>query len=273
MKNTRNAMITAITALGLLVASTSQAATVTWDDGGSPNENWSTGTNWAAPEVSPVSGEDSVELTNRNVLDYDFTVANSQSVTDTVGNNWLGLANNAWTGDAAVTLTLASGGLINVGALAPRGNNATVGPTFVIQDGASLTTVSGPSGARDMNTTWEAGSSSVTTWNTTGINVSLTALTVDLTSFSASPGGILTLVDYGTLSGSPFASINVFDGGGTLTGGGVDYDIDYAYDLGGGDLGIVITGLEVQVPEPSTLALLGAGGAMLMAARRRKVRA
>ena len=42
---------------------------------------WSTVTNWVGDSASPANG-DSVVLTQRNVLDYAFTVESGQSVTD-----------------------------------------------------------------------------------------------------------------------------------------------------------------------------------------------
>ena len=125
MKTTTKTMKTTKTLLTIgavagLSFTTAQAATLVWDDDG-PGEDWSTVTNWVGDSASPANG-DSVELTQRNVLDYAFTVESGQSVTDTVGSNWLGLGNNGWTGGAAAELTLASGGSINVGTLSPRGN-------------------------------------------------------------------------------------------------------------------------------------------------------
>ena len=271
MKTTTKTILT-IGALAGFSFTAAQAATLVWDDGGSPNENWFTATNWVGDSATPANG-DSVQLTQRNVLDYNFTVESGQSITDTVGNNWLGLANDAWAASAA-ELTLASGGTINVSFIAPRGNGGTVGPTFIIEDGASLTTDNGLDAARSSNLVWEAGTSSVTTWNTTNFTATLASTTVDLTDPLVGPVGALTLVSYsGTGTGS-FASETITSVLGNLTlgadPGGDPFSLnagEYFIDYGSGS-GDSIT-LFYYVPEPSSTALLGLGGLALAFRRKR----
>lgn len=138
MKTTTKTLFV-LSALAGFSLTTAQAALVTWTDGG-PGEDWSTSGNWGGDPI-PVSGTDSVSLTERNVLNYDFTVASSQSITDSVTtDNWFGLANSGW--GTVANLTLATGGTIDVYDLAARGSVSTDiadAPTFTIQDGASLT--------------------------------------------------------------------------------------------------------------------------------------
>ena len=223
--------------------------------------HWSTVTNWVGDSASPANG-DSVELTQRNVLDYAFTVESGQSVTDTVGSNWLGLGNNGWTGGAAAELTLASGGSINVGTLSPRGNSATLFPTLTIEDGASLTTVNGLDAGRSSYLVWEAGVSSVTTWNTTNFTSTLASTTVDLMQLRCVGGKfadtLLTIraaLGYGTFASETITGTGGWD---SLTLGADpfgdasnlekgQYFIDYS-------TGSNIT-LLLHVPEPSSTAL------------------
>ena len=244
LMKTNTKTLFAISALAGLSFTAAQAAIVTWTD--ASGENWDTTANWDTG-VAPVNG-DSVVLTERSVLNYDFTVQIGQSITESGGSYWLGMANSGWSGGPAA-LTLATGGSINVSTLNARGNSdntSGTAPTFIIESGATLTTTTGGGGTRGFNTTWEAGASSVTTWNSAHFDLGLNHLTVDLTSYTAGAGS-LTLVDYTTLGGTVFASVNVFDGSGTLALG-TDYTLDYT-------TGSNIT-LNV-IPEPGTYALIG----------------
>ena len=277
MKTTTKTMKTTKTLLTIgavagLSFTTAQAATLVWDDDG-PGEDWSTVTNWVGDSASPANG-DSVELTQRNVLDYAFTVESGQSVTDTVGSNWLGLGNDGWTGGAAAELTLASGGSINVGTLSPRGNNATLFPTITIEDGASLTTVNGLDASRSSYLVWEAGVSSVTTWNTTNFTSTLASTTVDLTDPLVGPLGTLTLVDYSGTGTGTFSSETITSAIGSLTlgadPGGDPFALnagEYFIDYGSGTNDSIT--LFYYVPEPSSTALLGLGSLALMLRRKR----
>jgi hypothetical protein len=250
MKQTTKTLLT-LSALAGLSFTTAQAATVIWDDGDS-NESWSNVANWENDGPIPVSGQDSVELTQRSVLNYDFTVADGQSITDTVGSHWFGIANSGWT-DGPAHLTLATGGIINVDTLAARGG-VTAGSanaaSFTIQDGATLNTVSAAV-SRPMNLNWVAGASSVTTWNTTNFAAGSTGgdslLAVDLTNYTIVGASSLTLVNYsGTLTDT-FASVTVTDGASTLVNG-VDYTLDYTTD----------TNITLNlIPESGTYALIG----------------
>ena len=270
MKTTKTLLT--IGAVAGLSFTTAQAATLVWDDDG-PGENWSTVTNWVGDSASPANG-DSVELTQRNVLDYAFTVESGQSVTDTVGSNWLGLGNNGWTGGAAAELTLASGGSINVGTLSPRGNAGTLFPTLTIEDGASLTTVNGLDAGRSSYLVWEAGVSSVTTWNTTNFTSTLASTTVDLTDPLVGPLGTLTLVDYSGTGTGTFSSETITSAIGSLTlgadPGGDPFALnagEYFIDYGSGTNDSIT--LFYYVPEPSSTALLGLGSLALMLRRKR----
>jgi len=249
MKQTTKTLLT-LSALAGLSFTAAQAATFTWDDGGS-GESWSDAGNWdGTPAGIPATGVDSVELTQRSVLDYEFTVATGQSIKDTVGSHWFGLGNSGWPAVPAAQLTLAKGGEIDVSQLAARGGvtpGAANAPTFTIQDGATLTTTTGAGGGRPMNFIWEAGLTSVTTWNTTSFTSDSSWLTVDLANYTIVGASSLTLVDYTGTNTGTFASNTVTDSSGTLTEG-VDYTIDYITD---GNITLNI------IPEPGTYALIG----------------
>ena len=247
MKNITKTLF-ACSALAGLSFTAAQAATVIWDDG-DPNESWSNVANWVNDGPIPVSGQDSVELTQRNVLNYEFTVALGQSIKDTVGSNWLGLGNSGWPALPAAHLTLAKGGEIDVDRLAARGSveaGSANAPTFTIQDGATLTTTFAAT-SRPMNLIWEAGLTSVTTWNTTDFTSDSSWLTVDLTNYTIVGASSLTLVDYTGTNTGLFASITVTDSSGTLIDG-VDYTLDYTTNSN-----ITLN----LIPEPGTYALLG----------------
>lgn len=244
MKQTPKTLLT-LSALAGLSFTTAQASTVTWDDGG-PGEDWTTVGNWENDGPIPVTDQDSVVLTQRNVLNYNFKVKSGESITDT-GNNWLGLSNDGWGDKTVANLTLATGGEIDVGYISARGNNATLFPTFTIEHGATLTTDSINDGTRPIDYIWKAGSDSVTTWNTGDAIFGATIVTVELANYTVVGASSLTLVNYsGTLTGE-FASATVTDGGTTLING-VDYTLDYTTD----------TNITLNlIPEPGTYALIG----------------
>jgi len=98
-----------------------------------------------------------------------------------------------------------------------------------------------------MNFIWEAGLTSVTTWNTTSFTSDSSWLTVDLANYTIVGASSLTLVDYTGTNTGTFASNTVTDSSGTLTEG-VDYTIDYITD---GNITLNI------IPEPGTYALIG----------------
>ena len=239
----------ALSALAGLSFTAAQAATLTWDNGGHTNENWNNADNWdGTPAGIPTSGVDSVELTDRNVLNYDFTVASGQSITDTAGSNWLGLANDGW--GTVANLTLATGGSIDVGYIAARGNNPTLNPSFTIEHGATLATDTINDGARPMDLIWEAGAASVTTWGTADIvSIDDFIVTVDLTAYTVAGASSLSLIAYSGTLDTTFNSVTVTDGAETLVNG-VDYTLSY------GDLSNDAITLNL-IPEPGTYALIG----------------
>ena len=180
------------------------------------------------------------------------------------------------------SLTLATGGTIDIGFLRPRSQaGAGGGNEFIIEAGATLNTDIYGLGIRNLDITYIADASSVTTWNNSGTGASqfqigADTLTVDLSSYSVSDTSSLTLVDYanaGVLNGT-FASEAITGTGGwdSLTLGADpfgdasnlekgQYFIDYS-------TGSNIT-LLLHVPEPSSTALLGLGGLALMLRRKR----
>ena len=149
---------------------------------------------------------------------------------------------------------------MDMGFMRPRFGS---GGQFIIEAGASLDTDNYGLGAVSATITFEANAAGVTTWNNPGqFQMGGDNLVIDLSSYDVSNGKILTLVDYdefADLAGQTFNSITILP-----TAGGIAGPVDYQYDLGGGDLAIV-----VFVPEPSSTALLGLGGLALMLRRKR----
>ncbi|MDG1358343.1 MAG: PEP-CTERM sorting domain-containing protein [Akkermansiaceae bacterium] len=244
-----------ISALAGLSFTTAQAATITWDDGAG-NDDWSSGANWDAPEVAPANG-DSVILTTtaQSILDYAWTIESGQSLTTTA----TGFGDELVLQSDSI-LTLATGGTMDIQFMRPRFSS---GGNFVIEAGASLNTDNYGLSAISATITYEADAAGVTTWNNDGqFQMGGDNLVIDLSSYDVSNGKVLTLVDYdlfADLSGQTFGSISIIP-----TAGGIAGPVDYQYDLGGGNLAIV-----VFVPEPSSTALLGLGGLALMLRRRR----
>jgi len=208
--------------------------TLTWDDGAG-DDNWSSGANWVGdPVVGPVDG-DSVVLTTtaQSILDGAWTIVNGASLT----------SETSGVGDELVLqsdsdLTLATGGTMDIGFIRPRFSS---GGQFTIEPGASLDTDAYGLGSISATITFEANAGGVTVWNNTGqFQMGGDNLVVDLSNYDIANGTTLVLVDYnvaGDLGGQTFASVDVFGG---LTG-----TLDYAYDQGGGDLAIAITGIGV----------------------------
>ena len=268
MKTTTKTMKTTKTLLTIgavagLSFTTAQAATLTWDDGAG-NDNWSSGDNWSGTpdNTSPVNG-DSVVLTAtvQSFLDYAWTIESGQSLTSSSsgGGDDMGIGR---TDTTVGSLTLATGGTMDIGFMRPRSTAASgSGNNFIIEAGASLDTDIYGLTIRALDITYIADASSITTWNNSSTGASqfqigLDTLTVDLSSYSVLGTSSLTLVDYanaGVLSGT-FASINVI--------GTDDWSIDYTTDTN-------ITLNVTFVPEPSSTALLGLGGLALALRRKR----
>ncbi len=224
--------------LAIALTSIYQYQTLTWDDTAG-DDNWSSGANWVGdPATGPRSG-DSVVLTAtaQSLLDGAWTIVNGASLTSaTTGfGDELVLQSDS-------DLTLATGGTMDIGFMRPR---FTSGGQFTIEPGASLDTDNYGFGSISATITFEANAAGVTTWNNTGqFQMGGDNLVVDLSNYDIANGSTLVLVDYnveGDLGGQTFASVDVFGG---LTG-----TIDYAYDQGGGDLAIAITGIKT----PGTL--------------------
>jgi hypothetical protein len=230
---------------------TAQAATITWDDGAG-DDLWSSGANWDAPEVAPVNG-DSVVLTNtaQSRLDYAWTIESGQSLTGTSGfSDELVLEG----GGSAGTLTLATGGTMDIGFMRPRFSS---GGQFIIEAGASLTTDNYGLSSVSATITYIADASGITLWDSSAGQFQSGGdnLVLDLTNYDFSNGDSFTLVDYGTftLGGQEFASVTII--------GQALKSIDYG---SGTNDSIILT-----VPEPSSTALLGLGGLALMLRRKR----
>ena len=224
-------------------ATASVASPVTWDDGAA-DDNWSSTANWDG-DVAPTNGDTVVlTATTQSYLDYAWTIESGESLTadDAV------LTGNGYGDDLGIvtggTLTLATGGSMNIGFMRPR-SDATSGGDFVIQPGASLNTMVYGLSSKELNITYIADAAGVTTWTNAlsgaGIfNIGGDHLTVDLTHYDIANGSTLILADYaaaGDLDGTTFASVTLTEGwNGT---------VDYAYDQGGGDLAIALTNISI----------------------------
>ena len=259
MKNSLKKLIVATIALTSITVGL-QAAIITWDDGaGNPNQDyWSKGDNWSGTpdNTSPVSG-DSVVLTAtaQSFMDYDFTVVSGQSITSDTS----GFGDDMRYGTGGATLTLATGGLIDAGFIRTAPNQ---GARLVIEHGATFNVDNmNQDGTAAM--TFVSDANSVTTLNVDNqFNGSGGDLFIDLTDWALASSGPIILVDYDTLNGNfnNFGIVGPYQG-----------TLDYTFDQGGGDLAIALTGIYFAAPEPSSLALLGMGAALLAARRRRKL--
>ena len=225
-------------------------APITWD-AGAGDDNWSSATNWDG-DVAPVNG-DSVVLTAtaQSFLDYAWSIESGQSLTADSAV----LTGNGYGDDFGIitggSLTLASGGSMNIGFMRPR-SDAPDGGDLIIEAGATLNTMVYGLSSKELNITYIADASGVTTWTNTlagagQFNIGGDTLTVDLSNYDVASGTTLVLVDYaaaGDLNGAVFASINLTAGwNGT---------IDYAYDQGGGDLAIALTNIAYQSHGPTS---------------------
>lgn len=257
-KQTSIKTLLALGATSTLLLST-QAATLTWDDGDG-TDDWTAGANWVGdPATGPVTGDSVILTTTAQIrLDTDFTIASGASLTTTATGT-----GDELTLQTASVLTLATGGTMDIAFMRPRFSD---GGDFNIQAGASLSTGSYGLGTITADISYFADATGVTTWTNTStnagaFNIGGDNLTVDLSAYSVVDGNSLTLVDYGAagaLSGA-FTSVNIFDSSGALIED-VDYTLDYATDSN-----ITLT----FIPEPSSTALFGLGSLALILRRKR----
>jgi hypothetical protein len=256
-------------AVGLSLSA--QAATLTWDNGAG-DSYLSSADNWN-PNQSPSSGNDSLTLNNADDtgnldiwLNSEFTVGSGQSFsgTNNDGDNLIFRMENG--GD----LTVAAGGVLDLtlgagaglGLITERGSTAASGRRVTLEDGATFKV--------DRYLTHNA-------WTTefiaseTGVATmevladlrfrNSDALVIDLSDYNVVDtvnGDTLVLFDYGSIVGAA-ASVSV------VGYNEADWTLNYAYDQGGGDLGVAIT----VIPEPATLGLVAAMGGGILFIRRR----
>ena len=207
---------------------------VTWDDGAG-DDNWSSATNWDG-DIAAANG-DSVVLTAtaQSFLDYAWTIENGQSLTADSAV----LTGNGFGDDFGIitggSLTLASGGSMNIGFMRPR-SDAPDGGDLIIEAGATLNTMVYGLSGKELNITYIADAAGVTTWTNSlagagKFSIGGDTLTVDLSNYTVVGASSLTLVDYvntDDLVGT-FASVMVTDSSGALTEG-LDYTLDYIAD-------------------------------------------
>ena len=200
---------------------------LTWDDG-SGDDNWSSAANWNLDHV-PANGLSVVlTATDQSFMDIDWTIGSGQSLTSTA---------SGFDDDLRISggdLTLATGGSIDVGFL----RSTSAGSDILIYSGATFEAdnLNGVTGSFIDFTANATGVTTVQVNDTLNINGS--DLIVDLTNYDTANGTTLVLFEYGTLANT-FTSVILTEG---WTG-----SIDYAYDLGGGDLAVAITGLTEPV--------------------------
>lgn len=234
---------TAILAL-VWVATNSQASLLVWNNGG-PNGSFETATNYVGPPaLAPQSGVDSVRLdpgVGEAFLNSEFTIASGQSMTTSATG---GVALRLGTG---ADLTIASGSTLDF---------KTAGNGYLAENGDANVKVTIESGATarvdrffdasNWTTKFVAGATGVTTFEASDLYLRGGTLEVDLSNYDLMNGTELVLWDYNILgNGGTYGAVNLTGLSGT---------IDYAYDIGGGDLGIAIT--NIVVPEPSSTLLL-----------------
>lgn len=194
-----------------------------------------------------------------------------------------------WRGAGDITI---SGGSFTASGTIDLGFAEASGTGTLSILGSSATTVqvnnlnlTGGALSKTANFTFD--NSGVDYWNVIGGGTSLSLdsssfLTVDLDTYDAVNGDELFVYNIRTtgISGTfdlPNITITGDDGYGAFTlGAGPgslnpgEYFIDYLVDFGASDGAVVLYANNLIVPEPSTLALLGGGLAILIALRRRK---
>lgn len=248
--------IVLVLAAGSLPAA--KGSLITWD-GGAADDLWSSGANWSGTpdNTSPVDG-DSVVLTNRvSRLNYAWTIESGQSLTSaTSGFGDELVLEGGGTGFGAGTLTLSTGGAMDIGFMRPRYSS---GGQFLIEAGASLATDNYGLGAVSATITFEANAAGVTLWDSSAGQFQMGSdnLIVDLTNYDFANGNTLTLVNYGDTGGQTFGSVNVL--------GANFVSIDYG---DGTNDSIMLTAS--AIPEPSTFGLLLAGLSYLTLSVRRR---
>ncbi|CAA6691675.1 MULTISPECIES: hypothetical protein [unclassified Lentimonas] len=258
------------------LASVSHAATITWTNDANNESGWAAGDNWTGTpdNTVPTSGSDSAVVNNiptagsGNVwvaFNSDFTIGNGQSLTVATdsGVNFRG---------SGATLTLATGGTLDLTTGTADGNlgNSFGGGLFVVVNSGATAKVTNLDINRDIagdpneTATFNASAAgAVTLFEVTDeLSIANATLNLDLTALTAGTElGTYELFDYGTIAGT-FATVNV-----TGLEAGQSFTTDYAYDIGGGDLGVAIT----VIPETGTYALLaGLTGMAFVMLRRRQ---
>lgn len=241
------------TALFFVVATSAFAATVTWDGGGNPDRKWDNALNWNT-DTLPVSGVDSLSLNLVNTSSFlnnniNFVLASGQSIVTTQN---LALR---WQNGGLITLQSGSNfDLTNGGSQTSSISNnfgyLLDGDDGLIFDAGASARVSSFDGV-DNNFLLSFNTDALGAITTFQVDNAFTRFTdvdlaVDLSAMTLVGGETFVLVDYGSIDSSTFGTE-------TITGlGSFSYNIDYAYDIGGGDLGVALK----IIPEPSSFALL-----------------
>jgi hypothetical protein len=268
MKKTTTPLLTAALcgALSLTTVSQSHGATLATTGG---STDFGSSSAWS-PAQAPSSGVDSLSIGHNLVMTSEFTVANGQSMTQTAG---------VFRFHAGGDLTVATGGTLDMIGFYENGTgNFTRQVTF--EAGATASTdryINGGFGQTidsGWTTKWIADVNSVTTFDITNDwQVRGGSIEVDLSNYSVANASTLTLADYDSLNGTFIdeAITGSTGGWGSLTLGadplGDASNLEkgqYFIDYSGGTVTLLM-----NVPEPSSTALLGLGGLALALRRRR----
>ncbi len=210
-------------ALVFMVAS-GQGATKTWNNDNG-NGSFVTADNWVE-DAAPVSGVDSVILDpNAGTAWFasEFTIASGQSMTSSTN----GVAMRIGPGG---DLTVATGGALDFSISgASLAENGVLNQRTTFEAGATVTLAAlYTSSGWTMEFIADAG-------GVTKVDVSSFSpsgpLELDLTNYDTANGSALILFDYSGGVAGVFSSTNV-------TGAPADGSVNYAYDQGGGDMGI-----------------------------------
>jgi hypothetical protein len=215
-----------------------------WDGLGG-NDFWSNPLNWVA-DILPVSESNvtfNTTAANENVVvDTGFTVGSGQTLLCNSGGGSLIFR----IGDMgpAGELRFAAGSILDFDDQGFITESGAANQRVTFESGATLSTWRYYSNVGFTNTFIANASGEISTVHCTDDTVASLrtrgALVLDLASYTAEIGDTFVLFDYALWNTNDvFSSVTVTDAGGALVAG-EDYFIDYEYDLGGGDLAVVL---------------------------------